>query len=384
MTTLTQVRLVSNSPYHFGRRGVGLNETEIAFAADGFFSALCNALQSTEGTQKVSELLAQFPTVAQPALPPPFRLTSLLPCVTGLDQNGSVTRQLDLLPMPLLIPKIQGLSIETRKRFKKIAWLSRTVFQALIRGQEMANDVMLVEHQAKDRAPQPWTVQKGSVWVSKTEQEWLGGEDTTLWQVDKRPRVTVDRQSTAATPFSSGSVHFARKGHWHAGLYCLLRWEQADSDLQKRIKTALLALGDSGIGGERSYGYGRFQPEFTDIPDDLGAQTGNFFTILSPYLPQPGEFAVFTSPARWQINLQRGWISQPGYNHYRRPTVRMLESGAVLCTLANSSLAGLTGCLADATPDALQGNSKIYRYGLAWPVRVADQAITGEGANDGE
>lgn len=364
MATITRMVLESAAPFHFGKRGVGLNETEITLPADSLFSAFCNAFQMVRGAAALQTLLDDFPVYASPtSKTPPFRITSLMPTVNGID----------LLPMPLLRPKLAKIDgVALRKQLKEIAWVSRTVFQKLITGQDLSGDDSVVEQHGERLAP--YTVQAGAVWLSRDEYDQLDGEKTALWKVETRPRVTIDRISTAATAFSSGGVYFTDTQKIKVSLYCLIRWETADSGFQQMIEQVFKVLGESGVGGERSYGYGQFQPSFTPINDDLGVAQGEYFTTLSPYLPQPTERAVFAPPARYSIVLRRGWMSLPGYSNLRRPTVRMIDTGAVLHQLPGQVV---VGALADATPDILQQPDQptVYRYGLAWPVSVAAAAL---------
>jgi CRISPR-associated protein Csm4 len=360
MVMITRVLLESDAPFHFGKRGVGLNETEVTLPADGLFSALCIAFQMVYGTDALTSLLARFPRDKGQAKTPPFRITSLMPTANSVD----------LLPMPQLRPKITTVGLTARKQWKEIAWVSRHVFQKLIAGQDLSDDEEVVERRGAQNVP--YTIQDGAVWLDYTAYRHFEGESTVLWQTDIRPRVTVDRVSTASTAFSSGGLYFSRKHK--AGLYALIRWETEDAQLRQQVEQAWCALGESGIGGERSYGYGQFQPTFTNIADDLGTKDNPYFTTLSPYLPQPSERAVFDENARYEIVLRRGWMSTPGYSHLRRPTIRMVGTGAVLRQLSDP---GAIGALANATPDILQGTEsiRIYRYGLAWPVPVAEAAL---------
>ena len=119
-TTITRVLFDFRTPAHFGRRGVGLNETDIALPADSLFSALCTLLARLEGTDAVTTLLDRFPVFGQPLTygrVPPLRLTSLMPTANGID----------FLPMPMLQPKLSGASVEMRKEIKGIAWVSTAI-----------------------------------------------------------------------------------------------------------------------------------------------------------------------------------------------------------------------------------------------------------------
>jgi hypothetical protein len=66
-----------------------------------------------------------------------------------------------------------------------------------------------------------------------------------------------------------------------------------------------------------------------------------------------------------------------GYQNLRRASVRMIAEGSVLC---RPSQGEPFGDLADVTPDALGAGHRIYRYGLAFPVPVARDAMKGGAA----
>ncbi len=357
MLEITHMALTTPSLFHFGRRGIGLNETEVTMSADTLFSAFCYAYSLLNGASGLESLLARFPTAEQTSTPP-FRLTSLMPRVGTLD----------LLPMPQLhanLPTNKHI-LEARKQFKDIKWVSEAIFQPLVQGHSLGDSLEFV-----DKDQKPYTLQNGAVWVTQEQLAQLGGEKRLLWHIQTRPRVTVDRVTSKAAAYSSGSIRFAAD----VTLYCLIRWDDADQELRKNVESAFRALGDEGIGGERSYGHGHFVPTPTPYYGNLGAPQGDYFTTLSPYLPQKSEQEVFQGAVRYEISLRRGWISATGYSNLRRPTVRMVETGAVLATPAGAEP---IGCLADATPEMIRSEITIYRYGLAWPVIVTKSAAEGE------
>ena len=193
MADITRLEMTTRYPFHFGRRGVGLNETDIVLGADALFSALCYMLALLEGSGPVTDLLAAFPTVTE-ARTPPFRLSSLMLSADGID----------LLPMPRLRLRIPNMRLETRKDIKSLAWVSHAVFQQLVQGENL-DDANFIDPVSK----RPYTVHDGNVWLTKAEQSKLGGEGKMLWKTQTRPRVTVDRISSRATAYSSGTVRFA-------------------------------------------------------------------------------------------------------------------------------------------------------------------------------
>ena len=363
-TRYTRVKLWPRGPFHFGKRGVGLNETEIAMPADTFFSAICSAIHDLQGASAVAAFIARFPTAENQEQVPPLRITSLMPFV----EYKADVPPIYLLPMPMLQIQIGADPLRQRKQMKSIAWVSTRVFERIISGQSLADDEEFVENVRDEKKARPHTVQGGSVWLTKTEYDGLNGREMKLWAVSTRPRVAVDRVTSASAVYSSGSVHFAQE----AGLYLYIEWlEGADEELRRQVKAAICYLGDSGIGGERSYGYGQFNPRFEDLDKApiKGPQSASHVTTLSPYLPKLNErTALAHASARYEIILRRGWLTLPGHSNLRRPTVRMVNTGAILSTRGTGIP---TGYLADATPAPLQETAyTIHRYGLCWPVPV--------------
>jgi CRISPR-associated protein Csm4 len=196
-----------------------------------------------------------------------------------------------------------------------------------------------------------------------------------LWRTGVRPRVTVDRVTSSSAVYAVGGTQFNPQGKKPAGLYTVIEWLDSDAALRQRIRVAFKALGETGIGGERSSGHGQFEPEFTELSEwNVGAAEGSHFTTLSPYVPREVEKAVLGQGARYEIVLRRGWLSLPGFTNVYRGTVRLLAEGSVLRYPAYGEPLGM---LAEMTPARVSqaGGPAIYRYGLAFPVRVADEAL---------
>ena len=378
MTRYTRVRLAPRGPCHFGGRGVGMEHSEVGLPADSLFSALCVTLGESAGGAAVEALLAQFPKEGTPAAAP-FRLTSLMPYAAGVY----------FLPYPMIgPPKVKGATdLHRRKDFKEIAWVSEAVFRQLARGEQPKSAV--------GDDGRPITIHGGKIWLTQAEADELkifearnpethAVEKPILWRTDKRPRVTVDRMTSASAVYSTGTTEFNRAKKTGpdreprevtAGLYTVIEWLQADDALRDQIETAFKVLGAAGIGGERSSGYGQFEPTCEPLATwDVAAAAGNYFTTLAPYLPAAQERGVIGSGARYEIVLRRGWLSLAGHQNLRRGTARMIADGSVLCWPADREP---LGTLADVTPGPLDGVSdrRIYRFGLAFPVRIADAAM---------
>jgi len=230
----------------------------------------------------------------------------------------------------------------------------------------------LLENAHDEARAKPRTVQQGSVWLSRSEYNSLRDPETRFWAVGIRPRVAVDRITGASSVYSSGSVNFAE----NTGLYLYIEWlAGVDEAVRRQVQAAITYLGDSGIGGERTYGYGQYSASFEHLQKMPIQQPPNaaHVTTLSPFIPRPSERTALTGEARYEIILRRGWLTLHGYSNPRRPTVRMVDVGAILSTEPGVAPQGY---LANATPQPLQNTAyTIHRYGLCWPVAVIPQSV---------
>jgi len=369
---MTLFRLAPRTAFHFGQRGVGMERTQVFCHADTLFSALCLTLRELEpdGSAALTEFLNRFLWQGQPARTPTFRLTSAFPYA------GDVL----FFPKPL-IPCNLGLAAmqEHSKTLKEVEFVSQSIFTAWLN-----NDAL--DDYLKDEN----FLHGGDLWVTSTERERLEAfrdEETgriRLWKVDTVPRVTVDRATSKSAVYQAGQVRYRRAkgedGALHAGLWVLVDWpnEEVDEAQLNWLANLLAVLGDSGIGGERSAGYGQFDLEGpADFPGFGIRGLGERWLTLAPYHPRPdevGKGGVLGQGCSYKLLIRRGWVASPEGMSLRRPLVRVLGEGSVLHHPA-AGARGSYGDLADVTPavmDSAQGGRghKVWRYGIAFPVAV--------------
>lgn len=364
MSRMQGFRLIPRTALHLGRRGVGLEGTEAFCRADTIFSALCMTLRHLEGEAALAQFLERFPRQDRPDPIPPFRLTSAFPCA------GNVR----FLPKPLLSPPISEEAREQYgKRLKEVHFVSLPIFVAWLNGE------LLDEHLAADNF-----LQGGSLWATASERRELEpfrnprtGE-IELWRVDGVPRVTVDRVTSRSAVYQTGAVRYrcARLDGGRqvsAGLWVLVEWlGEPDPAEVDRFRRLLTALGESGLGGERSAGYGLLEVEG---PEEFPAlevrEPGTRWLTLSPYHPRRSEVGpdgVIGDGAAYSLLVRRGWVTSPEGMSLQRPAVRMLGEGSVLQHPGSGARASY-GDLADVTPEALTEH-RVWRYGIAFPVPV--------------
>lgn len=327
--------------FHFGEEGLELEDSSLTFASDSLFAAIVAALAEQEGAAAADDFMAPFENGQ-----PPFRLSSAFPYVGHLP----------LLPLPRLRVKTASPDKLPRKFTKKVAFVSPAIFRRLCAGQVM--DAYLDTEQAG------CFLQDGTIWLTRTEAEALPVhlQNERVWLKARVPRVTLDRRSGQSTPYRSGRVGF-NEG---CGLWLAVQYHDLDS--RQRLELLLHHLGDRGIGGERTNGYGAYSlivdndlaaPDKWLLPDDHNGRL-----LLSRFIPMETEVALLQqAQAAYHLAMVGGWLYSPQHKPLRRKRVRMLTEGSVLP-------GAVEGKLVDVQPDYKDFPHKVYRNGLALTVPV--------------
>jgi CRISPR-associated protein Csm4 len=310
------------SPLHLGRRGVGLEETEISIPADTLFSAICQMWRTFYGEGHLTDFLTQYETGE------PFLLTSAFPF-------ASDTR---FFPKPLIDLNVDA--DDDIKKLKRVRYLSEKRFGQIINGEPVAFDSDAL-------------INDGQLWIHDDNKC-----PRTVWKTDKRPRVTLDRQSSASEIWHLGGVKF-NKG---CGLWFDAKFETEET--QRRIETILRVLGDTGIGGERSAGYGLFDLHIKSAESESESMAGRFVT-LSPICPRDAEQldALIQGDIAYTLEERSGWIGSFEGSGLRRQQIWMFGEGSVLA----GNGAGV-GRLVDLKPDSCP--HPVWRYAYAWPIKI--------------
>lgn len=320
-------KLKPRSFFHFGERGIGIEETDEVFHSDSLFSAFCCAWREIKGDEELKRILDEFQNK------PPFLLSSAFP----------FAEEILFFPKPLLyLP-----SLEDRNDFKlnDIRFVSQRILEAILN----VEDLSIYANTAN-------LLQDGTLWLSGEERRKLTVER--IWKKDLVPRVTVDRVKSLSTYFEAGSLRFNQR----CGLFFLIKLFSQDS--LALVEEALNYLTDAGIGGERCIGYGQFYYEKGEIELKLPSSAEAFIT-LSLYHPtkEEVEAGILYPPASYHILKRSGWICSPEMGTQRRKNVRMLVEGSFFKGSPNK----LYGDLVDLTPQG-GGWHKVYRYGYAFPL----------------
>lgn len=352
MTTLAW-KLTPRSGMHLGREGLEQETSAESFSSDSLFAAIIAQTAQMYGDAATEDLLAAFEQDV-----PPFRLSSLFP----------IAGTIPLLPRPMLAVQSQpaaDASAGDRKKARKLNWVSPQVFTGLLAGKPLP-DLMKDGH----------LLQMGRVLIAKSEAsglpDWLrqkpasmwNDEQHKLWDTGTVPRVTIDRLTNASTIYRVGRTVFAQD----CGLWLLAEVERFHDELE----TLLHHLGDAGIGGERSAGYGSFEIARLDSVPSLKSAAGARQVItLSRVHPLLSELeAGLLEDSAYELVDVGGWMNAPGTAAQKRRRVRMIEAGALLNT---RRLPSLRGQVVDVRPQyALPGapSHPVVRSGIALAVGV--------------
>jgi CRISPR-associated protein Csm4 len=294
------VKLQPVSPFHIGEPGIGLEACQSYVPADLLFSALCNAYGALFGKDELESLLNSFLSS------PPFLISSAFPfCKDTL-----------FFPPPLIPPNIKE---EHRKDVKKRQFIPLQAFNQWIKGEEISYP------------------------FEKFELE-----------VAVLPSVALDRVNMSSEIYHRSALFFPKE----SGLFFLLRLN--DEGMLEKFKGALELLGDMGIGGERSLGYGYFKVKSFEEKSLLPPPNSSILT-LSPVVPSPSD-AIDLSQCFYQLSPRGGWISSIFEKRQgRRKRIWMLGEGSVFPK-------PIKGQLVDLTPEGFP--HKVYRYAFAFPVGV--------------
>jgi CRISPR type III-A-associated RAMP protein Csm4 len=180
------------------------------------------------------------------------------------------------------------------------------------------------------------------------------------FRIALRSAAAVDRATHAANePHTTACLEFADG----AGMWCLATF--SDDAARERWSVAVSAafrlLGDSGIGGERSRGWGRFACRFSDADPFApfhAREPGNWW-LLSLFNPRADD-AVAWDRGDYTITERAGRVEANGAATQR---VRMVEEGSVLAAAAEP-----VGSARDVAPEG--SSHPVYRAGFAVAVRV--------------
>ncbi len=193
-----------------------------------------------------------------------------------------------------------------------------------------------------------------------------GRKRTSPFRVSLRSHAAVDRADHGVTlPHQSACLEFGED----AGLWCAI--DAADETWADRVECALRLLGDSGIGGERSQGWGHFEIAETKrgslahmLLGGRGAHASSegapAYWLLSLLSPAATD-RIDWKRGSYELVERGGRIESAAGSGDLKKTVRMVREGSVL--LAGEAPVG-------AAPDVAPAGfpHPVYRAGFALSV----------------
>lgn len=308
---LIDVWHIKGEGFHFGRHGLGQEESGVSFPSDSLFAALVARMAALYGAEVVDQFVRPFAKSS-----PPFVLTSAFP------------RAKDVLffPPPKHHPSDTASTQEDGprpKQLKRVAYVSKAVFGDILKGETLerlwGSSVKLHDKQ---------------VLLTQREFDQLPGflqkEGQRLWKVERRPHAALGRTTTNSQIYHTGRTVFNQD----CGLWFGVRWFEKKPALNTRLKTVFQELGDAGLGGERSRGYG--QSEIAEQDQQLTLSDPDSeasWLTLSRYLPRNQEEtaqALDDPRASYSLETVRGWVNSPSHGKaQRRRTINVLAEGSV-------------------------------------------------------
>ncbi len=187
------------------------------------------------------------------------------------------------------------------------------------------------------------------------------------FRVAVRSSAAVDRDGSSVTPHSTACLEFTPD----CGLWTVA--EFADDAARDRwtgpLTAAFRLLADSGMGGERSRGWGRSEmPEITagELPGLLlkqpKSETESGYWLLSLFHPATTD-AVDWQQGDYELTTRGGRVeSQAGWGDGKKLT-RMVTEGSVIVASAAPR-----GAVADVAPDGFA--HPVYRAGFALAISI--------------
>jgi len=329
------VRFRPRGPWRFGPESGARDRVELIHHSDAVYSAVSSAMAQLGLSERWFQATAK--TDADPAV----RFSSLFPF------QG---KHLLIVPPRSLWPPADSAKV----RYKGARFVPLHVVESLLRGDGLDE----------------------SRWAVDGESECLVAADnnTGPFRVAMRSSAGVDRlESGRVEAHATACLEFAR----NSGLWMLVEFadDAAAADWQSPVRSALHLLADSGLGGERSRGWGRAEvPEWESwtapsplrLPDSgpvpQEAEGENAYWLLSLYTPSGADSIDWTRGSYRTVERGGRIESAAGWGARKRSTL-MIAEGSVLLAAAEPR-----GEARDVAPDGFA--HPVFRAGFAVTVPI--------------
>jgi CRISPR type III-A-associated RAMP protein Csm4 len=345
------VRFRPQGPWRTGSGTGARDRVEFLLHSDALYSAVTHAMG------RLGRLAEWLAATAGAGAEPAVRLSSLFP---ALDEIRFVPPPKSLWPPP---PSA------------KVRW-SNARFVPLAVVRDLLSEKPLNENR--------WRLDGASGCLLPNDSHYRQGPFRTALRshaaVDRLRASAVEVHRTACLEFSEGG------GFWGVASFAD---EAAAAVWAEPLRSAFRLLADTGLGGERSLGWGRSaQPEFTEgalpdliVPEPAAAPAEpvaaegeaeppaarpapeTAYWLLSLFSPAAGD-TVDWQRGSYALAERAGRIESPVRSGETKKVVRMVEEGSVLVAAAPP-----TGAAPDVAPEGFP--HPVYRCGFALAVPVA-------------
>ena len=265
--------------------------------SDRLFGAICVAIKTVHGEEKLVEMLKNFEK------DPPFLLSSIFPCVKQeYKQSQEQLKQshgnsiIYFLPKPIEdIQKINDhrIYIENYKKLKDVKYVSDDIFNDWTNGKINENHIL--------KNMDKYKVKAGLLFLKEKKLQFdIVTCDT--------PRNRINRINN----LSEDMFYFNGNTYDNMNLFFIVRLY--DHKYEELLNNALNFLGDyRGFGSDLSVGKGKFEiEEISEKKIIKSLKDNKRFVTLSRYIPSTDEINVFKlrKNAYYEIVSKRGMISE--------------------------------------------------------------------------
>jgi CRISPR type III-A-associated RAMP protein Csm4 len=334
MSQALQVFLRPLGPWRMGSANGSREETSRIFHSDTLYGAVCSAMGSLGWLE---EWLAATATAEDE---PPVRLSSLFPAV-----NGEA-----LAPAPANLWPPAGAA---KLRCSGAKMIPAQLVGSLASGQGLNEEIWEVDGQSE------CLLRRG------------GRAGRSPFRTTVRSLGAVDRWGGAVTVHRAGCVEFGE----NCGLWGVVEFAGGEPGLwRRRIEACLRLLADTGMGGERSKGWGAFAIDrvaegetrtllFGQKSAVGGEEAGEQgYWLLSLYSPGPGD-AVDWTRGSYLVMERGGRVETAAAWGAEKKRQRMIAEGSVLAAAARPR-----GAASDVAPEG--SAHPVYRAGFAVSVEI--------------
>jgi CRISPR type III-A-associated RAMP protein Csm4 len=323
------VKLRPSSPWRIGPSTGDRGHVDLILHSDTLFSAVTHAMSL------LGQLDAWLDATARNAQGSSVAFTSLFP-FTG-DVRYFVPPRTVWPPAP-----------SAKVRWKGARFVPQGVVEAVLQGRALNEDR----------------------WSVDGESECLVASGRVApFRIARRSAAAVDRLTGAQSePHQSACLEFTAG----SGLWCAVSFADATAREQwnEPVRAAFRLLADSGIGGERSRGWGRSEaPEFRDgtLPGLVFSAAGDAkdaeqFWMLSLFAPQAAE-AVDWTRGNYQVLERSGRVDSRSNSGAQKKTAALVSEGSVLVSAGQP-----TGAARDVAPDGHP--HPVYQAGFAFAIAI--------------